>query len=167
MKTKTTPTGSVHEIDRGVNAQPELFSFMVESMIDGAVILDKGGRITYANQSICRLSGFSKDELTGSKYLILLDHAERSLLKNIFSDSGYKKIDQLKTILRSKTGKEIYVVLSWNPYLNNDSEIEGYCLFFKDMTQEKMLDGAYKESKENYRLFIENYGEGIGIVDKD
>ncbi len=167
MKTKTTPTGSVHEIDRGVNAQPELFSFMVESMIDGAVILDKGGRITYANQSICRLSGFSKDELTGSKYLILIDHAERSLLKNIFSDSGYKKIDQLKTILRSKTGKEIHVVLSWNPYFNNDGEIEGYCLFFKDMTQEKMLDGAYKESKENYRLFIENHGEGIGIVDKD
>lgn len=167
MKTKTTHTGSVHEIDPGVNAQPELFSFMVESMIDGAVILDKGGRITYANQSICRLSGFSKDELTGSKYLILIDHAERPLLKNIFSDSGCKKIDQIETILRPKTGEEIHVVLSWNPYFNNDGEIEGYCLFFKDMTQEKMLDGAYKESKENYRLFIENHGEGIGIVDKD
>jgi PAS domain S-box-containing protein len=167
MKTKTTSTGSVQEIDPGINAPHELFGFMVESMIDGAVILDKDGRITYANQSICRLSGFSKDELTGSKYLVFIDHAERSLLKNIFSDSGCKKIDQLKTILRSKTGKEIHVVLSWNPYLNNDGEIEGHCLFFKDITQERKLDGAYKESKENYRLFIENHGEGIGIVDKD
>jgi len=167
MKTKTTPTGSVQEIDPGVNAPHELFGFIVESMIDGAVILDKNGRITYANRAICRLTGFSKDELAGSKYLIFIDHAERPLLKNIFSDSGCKKIDQIETILRPKTGEEIHVVLSWNPYFNNDGEIEGYCLFFKDMTQEKMLDGAYKESKENYRLFIENHGEGIGIVDKD
>jgi PAS domain S-box-containing protein len=167
MKTKTTPAGSVHEINSGFYTPPGFFSFMVETLIDGAVILDKNGQITYANQSICRLTGFSKEELTGSKYLVFIDHAEHSSLKNIFSDSGQTGNNQLTTILRSKTGKEIHVVLSWNPYINADGVIEGYCLVFKDVTQEKKLDEANKEREENYRLLFENQGEGMGIVDKN
>jgi len=167
MKTKTTHSRSVHEIDPGVNPPPELFSFMVESMIEGVVILDKNDRITYANQSICRLTGFSKDELIGNKYLVLIDHSEHPLLKNIFSDSGYIKIDQLKTILRSKTGTLIPAVLSWNPYINNYNEIESHCLLFKDIIQENKLDGTNKEKEENFRLLFENQGEGVGIVDQN
>ena len=155
------------EIDPGVNPSPELFSFIVESMIEGAVILDKDGRITYANRSICRLTGYSKEELTGSKYLFFIDQDEHATLKNIFSDSGYTSIDSLTTILRSKTGKKIHVVLSWNPYINNNGEIERHCLFFKDITQDKILDEAEEEKEENLRLLFENQGEGMSIVDKN
>jgi len=89
MKTKTK-----HLPDQFMKLIPGLYSSRIfsalwlETLIDGAVILDKNGQITYANQSICRLTGFSKEELTGSKYLVFIDHAEHSSLKNIFSDSG-------------------------------------------------------------------------------
>jgi PAS domain S-box-containing protein len=167
MKTKKTNSGSAVEMDPGVYDRPGLFRSMVEGMTDGALILDNSCRITYANKSICRLTGFSKDELAGKEVIDIVDPSEQAIVKSIFPVDGNKKNDPIKTTLRTKTGAKIIVVLSGNPYLNNDNGIEGHCLFFKDISKEEMLDAALKESKDEYRLLIENHGEGMGGVDKN
>jgi PAS domain S-box-containing protein len=167
MKTKTSNNGSLLEIDPGMNAPAELFRFMSESMTDGAVILDKNERITFANQSICRLSGFSKDELSCKEVRVFIDPAEHLSFDKTISDSGAKRSETFSTVLRSKAGEKIQVILTWNPYHNSEGDIAGHCILIKKMAQEKKGNGVSAEQEKNYMLLFENQGEGMGIVDKN
>ncbi len=57
---------------------------LIESAADGIVLLN-GENIVLANDRICRILGFSQDELVGESYVNYVDPAERSRLQEMYA----------------------------------------------------------------------------------
>ena len=56
---------AVIEARTTLDASETLYSALVETMTDGLVVDDLDGNITYANDTICRMLGYTRDELIG------------------------------------------------------------------------------------------------------
>lgn len=57
---------------------------LIESAADGIVVLD-GEKIVLANDRICRILGYSQDELVGDSYISHVDPAERARLAGMYA----------------------------------------------------------------------------------
>ncbi|HEY3389775.1 MAG TPA: PAS domain S-box protein, partial [Prolixibacteraceae bacterium] len=120
------------------------------------------GMIT-ASEGACKLYGLEGEswnlELVKNialpKYRALLDNA---LLKLVNDGLPY---DIEFKIRNQKTG-QIICLESIAEYDSNDRILFGV---IQDITDRKKTEDALLKSEENYRLLVENQGEGIGIVD--
>ena len=151
MRTKTKNPGSQIESDQGVYATPELFKTMLDKIPDGVIILDKNERITYANQSLSKISGYSNDELIGNKYLFLFRDAEQKLLKDLFSDSCGNDKNKITTRLNTKSGEEADAEVKRESYFIDDDTTAGHYLLFRFIKQEDQIEETLRQSEQKYR----------------
>jgi PAS domain S-box-containing protein len=167
MKTKKSFAGSALVNDVMIFPCPDVFRSMVDNLTDGAVILDNDGRIIFANQAICKLSGYSKEELKCNKYRILFDDIEGTLLSDILSNSEFRNKDQIKSFLRSKTGEKFYIDLFCEPYINEEDEKNGNYLLFKVITQKEPLQEIIRQSELNYHVLFESAQDAIFLLSEN
>jgi PAS domain S-box-containing protein len=103
---------------------------------------DAKGVITYVNELFCQLSGYSKDELIGSKHNIVRHpDVPSSVFKEMWKTIKANKI--WKGVLKNKTkcGKTYYVNSMIKPILNVNGDIVEYIAIRTDITTLE----AYKE----------------------
>lgn len=115
--------------------------------VDASAIVsktDKNGVITFANEKFCKISGFSKEELIGSKHS-LVKHPDtktevyQELWKTILNKRVWKGV--LKN--RTKEGKTYYVKSTIVPILDLHSNIKEFIAIRYDISdlinQEKRI----------------------------
>lgn len=110
-----------------------------KSVIDGICLVSKAdlqGRITYANQGFCDVSGYTQDELLGKPHNII---RHPSVPKTVFTNmwqliqegKAWRGINKNKT----KDGHSFYVDTVIAPLTNEDGEIEEYIAARYDITE--------------------------------
>jgi len=130
---------------------------------------DKDGYITDVNDEMCRISGFSRDELIGSKHSLLRhpdepDEKFRQLWLTINEKRVFKGV--MKN--RSKEGRDFYASSTIVPILDKEGEIEEFIAIRMDISdlveQEKRiqrqitdrLTGLYNVERLKEDIRIEN-----------
>ncbi len=59
--------------------QEELYRSIVENSHDGIVIIDDSSKIVFVNSEMCRLVGYSSDEIIGRTFLDFVDEESRGI----------------------------------------------------------------------------------------
>ncbi|MFA6760962.1 MAG: PAS domain-containing protein [Sulfuricurvum sp.] len=88
---------------------------------------DAEGIITYINSKFCEISGYTKEELIGSKHNIIKHQdTQKSLFERMNSTihSGQTFNSNIKNL--RKDGKYYQVKLEILPLLSSDGEVEGF-----------------------------------------
>jgi len=128
--------------------------------------INKEGVITYVNDTYCKVSGFSKEELIGQKHSLIKSQKESPH----FFKSVWKKIATKKEIWsgvlkhRTKTGKLYYLKTTIQPIVNSNKEIEHFITLSIPVTDiihpEKQLNDYLKRQKESivFLIKIEEFG---------
>ena len=96
---------------------------------------DVNGKITFVNQNLCDISGYSKDELIGKTHKILksLDtnnNIHKELWTTILKGDTWKGVFNNS----SKNGKIFYMDTSIYPIKNKDNKIEEFIAFSTNLT---------------------------------
>jgi len=138
-------------------------------------LLDKGkiitkvspeGIITYANDSFCMASGFSKNELIGSTHKIM-SHPDNTndFFKDLWNTvSRNKDIWKGKIKNRKKNGTDLILFSTIYPIIENDKIVEYYCVRY-DITEDEMKNkniirnirkNMMKEKVKSFKLEKEN-----------
>ncbi len=89
---------------------------------------DLSGKITYANDNFCRVSGYTKDELLGKSHnMIRHPDTKKEVFREMWDTIKNKK-KQWNGIIRniSKSGESYYVKSTITPILDEDGEIVEY-----------------------------------------
>ncbi len=99
-------------------------------------IIDKNKKIKYVNDAFCEISGYSKEELIGKKYLNTLNYLqEKKTYEEIWNTISEKKeIYQGVLKYASKQGKPFYLETTIKPILSVDGEIIEYIALRHDVT---------------------------------
>ncbi len=136
-----------------------------EHIVDISSIVSKTdlkGRITYANDLFCELSGYTKDELIGQKHNIVRDPAmPASTFADLWQTITAKKIWQGVIHNRKKNGERYSVQSTVAPVLDINGNITEFIAFRQDVTA---IEHAKYEAEKASRIkseFLANMSHEI------
>ncbi len=136
-----------------------------ESAADGMVVIDRSGRVLFANPRAREITGHSETQLMDASLgtLVAERHQElaRRLLKG-FSDGLYPRGVDLE--LRTRQGQSLVASVSFSSVLHEDDAV----LFtFRDVTKERNTAIELEQTKEFLERVIESSVDGIVTTDLD
>jgi PAS domain S-box-containing protein len=106
------------------------------------------GIVSFANQRVAELTGFSANELQGKHFSILLDPEWAERVVTFYFEQYKNKVPTttLEFAIRTKTGGKKWVEQSSLLLYDND-EITGFQCMVKDITEQKEIEEELNESE--------------------
>lgn len=135
-------------------AEKERLLVTLKGIGDGVLVADKKGNITLMNSVAEKLIGWPENEAVGrlvSDVFNIVNEFTRKPHDNPVEKvirSGKVVSLANHTILLSKDGSEYIIIVSAAPIIDNGGSIIGVVLVFKDVTEEKKLEGELRAAKE-------------------
>jgi PAS domain S-box-containing protein len=143
----------------------EKYQQLIESSNEGIWITDADFRITYVNQRMCDLLGYSPKEIIG---LVTSDF----FLKEDLQEFDLKKKNRTKGIaetyerrLIKKNGEILWTLVSANPQMDESGNFIGNFGQFTDITEQKNLVRKLIENEERYHELFNNIGSGVAVYE--
>ncbi len=141
----------------------EFIRSIIDSSLDVIIASDIAGKITQVSPSACKIFGYNKGEITGSKLNVLFKTIEDyEFIQNELDTKGYF-IGEVEN--KRKNGDFFTSYLTASPIRNETGELLGYMGISRDITEIKKAELALKKSEERYRLLVENSTDVIYKTD--
>ncbi len=126
-------------MERALRESEEKYRTIIENIEDGYYEVDLAGNFTFFNESLCRLTGYSQDELMGRNYRQLMDEYNAKRVYNVFNTVF---ITQLSTRavdweMLHKDFSKRYIEVSVSLRKNLNGEPVGFMGIARDITERK------------------------------
>jgi len=128
-------------------------------LVSNRIILD-------ANEQLCRITGYSRDEMLGKSARILYptDEDYEFVGREKYRQIAERGTGTVETRLKRKDGHIIHIVLS-STALDPADLSAGVTFTVLDVTESKQAEEALRQSEEKYRQLVETMAEGLGVTD--
>ena len=158
----------VQEISERKMTEKELFQYehIVSCSTDMLALLDK--RFTYiaANQAYLLAFKKSREDLIGHTVSEVFgkEFFEKVIKENAELCLAGKEVNYREWFEFPAYGKR-YMDITYFPYIDVNSEVKGFIVNARNVTERKMAEKKLKESEEKYRLLFGAAGDAIFIAD--
>ena len=142
---------------------------IMENIADGYYELDLDGNFTFFNDSVCRVLGYSPEELMGMNHRLYTDKntARKGIqvYKNIFKTG--KPLQSFSWQIKRKDGETRY--LEGNISLRKDLSGKpiGFMGIANDITKRKQAEENLRQSQDSYKKLFEDHTAVKIIIDPD
>jgi len=155
----------LREIQQNLKKTEFRFQQIVETAIEGIAIFDGNYRITFANQNMASMLGYTIDEMIGREYVSFFPadqlhvyHAQEALRKK-----GKSSVYECR--LLRKDGKTNWFLVSAKAIMNDAGRFDGSFAMFTDINKRKEMELLLEET--NRRLVeLSNQDSLTGIANR-
>ncbi|CAH1191284.1 diguanylate cyclase [Paenibacillus sp. JJ-223] len=133
---------------------------------DAIFIVSNEGKIVEVNEGVTECLGYNKEEIMGVSYKDLFCQHELDLIKQFFGEVLKGASCQYVTEAQHKNGDIVYLQIKQVP-LFYEGKVNGVFGVGKNITEQKKLLTALKESEERYRLLADNSLDLIQLINLD
>jgi PAS domain S-box-containing protein len=123
------------------------YRMLVETMHDGLAVQDIQGLLTYVNNRLCEMLGYSREELLGQPWKSLFDEEGLRILKEQMAQRERGERSTYEIPWRTKDGRTIYTLISGNPVHDADGKLVGSFGVITDITERKRTEEALRQSE--------------------
>ena len=140
---------------------------LIETMNEGVVLLDSNATITYANDKITEMLGYSREEMIGKLGLDFVHEVNREILNEKFTKrKTLESISESYEItLIGRDGRSVPVISSAKAIFGESDQFQGSVITYVDISQYMQAMEALRESEEKYKALIETTDTGYLILD--
>lgn len=140
-------------------------SSAIEQTADYVIITDVKGIIQYVNASFVTISGFTKEEVVGTKPNILKSgmHAAE-LYENLWGTILDGKTWRGILVNKKKNGDLFYEEKTISPIFDESGRITQFASTGKDITENKKAEAMLKASESKYRSLFDSSPDMIFLV---
>ncbi len=143
-------------------------SLAVEQSPSAIVTTDPSGTIEYVNPALSRISGYSFDEAVGQHTRIFKSGHHppefyRELWETLSSGREWKGV----FCNRKKNGELFWESAAIAPVLDDQGLINGFIAVKDDISGQRQMTEALRQSEAKYRTLFESLPLGVTITDRD
>jgi PAS domain S-box-containing protein len=149
--------------EEALRESEERYRAIVDNIEDGYFELDLAGNLTFFNDSVCRMLGYSRDELLGMNYKQYMDEETASRAYKTFNRvfrTGVSAWGSEWEFTR-KDGSKGYGELSISPILNQRGRTVGFRGIARDVSSRRRVEDALRESADKYMTLTQNLNVGV------
>jgi PAS domain S-box-containing protein/putative nucleotidyltransferase with HDIG domain len=145
----------------------EKYRTILENIEDGYYEVDLAGNLTFFNDSLCRLYGYSKDALMGMNYRQYADKETAKKVFQVFNQvySTGKTIKEFNWQATRKDGTKRYVEVSISLQKDSSGKITGFRGLIHDITERKQQEKELLRANKLLNSIVENIPDMIFLKD--
>jgi PAS domain S-box-containing protein len=145
----------------------EKYRTILENITDGYYEVDPAGNFTFFNDSLCKILGYSKNEMMGMNNRQYMDKENARKVYQAFSKvyATGKPAEGFDWELTRKDGTKRIVEASISLIRNPEGEPIGLRGIVRDITGRKQAEETLRQSEEKYRTILENITDGYYELD--
>jgi PAS domain S-box-containing protein len=139
---------------------------LIEASLDAMITVDRGGVITDLNRQMEKATGYTREELVGSRfadYFTEVDRAGAALRETL--DKGF--VTNYELDLKPRDGVEQVVSFNASVFRDVEGRVKGIFASARDITAQRKLDAQLLESQGYNRSLIEASPDALFVVDPD
>ena len=155
------------QMEAALQESEEKYRRFVETAIEGILSLDINRRITFVNQQMATMLGYTVKEMLGKKYESFMPEDQLSEDKVQAGIRSQSKNAVYERCFLRKDGQRHWTLVSAKAITDSDGKFAGSFGMFTDINERKQMEAALQESEEKYRRFVETAIEGILSLDRD
>lgn len=146
-------------------SSPKFFQSVMEQTNDGVIIINKEGSVFFWNKSAEKLLGYKEEEI--------LDDTSQVFREIGIQDEMIKKVENgeqivaFETKLKQKSGKLMDVNLTMDGIKDENDNLIGFSILFRDITDRKRAEVALRESKARYKELSDSISDVFFAMDTD
>jgi len=139
------------------------FELIVETIPDAVIVVDRSGRISFANRAAETILGLSRSEITARTYnapewrITTADgrpYSEGELPVDLVMRYG-KPVYEVELAIERPDGKRAILSVNAAPIRDEKGNIVSVAVSFTDITKRKMAEFALQESEQRFRKLLE------------
>jgi PAS domain S-box-containing protein len=153
-------------LEEQMREQQNYLRGLIESSGDGLVTVDPEGFITDLNEQMCRMIGYSRQELIGSvfkRYFTQADQAELGVRRTL-AEGG---VTNYELVLESKGGRKANISFNASVFRAPDGHIEGIFASMRDISEKTRLETLLTEQQAYNRSLFEASADALFAVAPD
>ncbi len=141
-----------------------LYEAIVEKSNDGIFVANEG-EISYANQKLQRMTGYSEPELVGASKTIFVASEEEQQVESYHEARlrGDSVPDQYEVTFETKSGEQLPVELSVSR-IEHDGETAAV-VFCRDVTDHRSRERELEEAKSRFKVLFDKAPDAMVIHD--
>ncbi|MFA5414506.1 MAG: PAS domain S-box protein [Methanoregula sp.] len=131
---------------RALEKSEEKYRRIVETANEGIWILDDHLRITYTNQRMVELLGYTREELIGKEIRTFMPDAELAdhAIRRSRQHEGIQ--DHFLRRFQRKDGNTLWTAVSTTPIMDENGKYSGSVAMYSDITERKQAEDALHET---------------------
>ncbi|GAB4093589.1 PAS domain-containing sensor histidine kinase [Flaviaesturariibacter terrae] len=154
--------------DENLQRRERFYHGLIADALDGILLLDPSGTITFASPSIRHVLGFEFQEVLGRNAFEFVHPDDRIKAAESFAlEVTQNPVIKFITVrLRCKDGSWLWCLVRGHNLLSNPN-VGGIAVYFHDDTQRKKAAEALRESEQRFRMLVDSIQFGIIVHDQD
>jgi len=139
----------VHNITERTKAEEALreLSESLKHTVEGIALINTDEKFISANKAVGKLVDLTTSELQDKCWKDLLAPEDLELANRAFDQVKTESSASFEARLQSKELSGIYVEITVVPYQDKFGDLKGYHLFFRDITERKLVENRLKRSE--------------------
>ncbi|MCI4356084.1 MAG: PAS domain S-box protein [Thermoplasmata archaeon] len=139
---------------------------LIEASPDALVVVDPDLVITDVNEEMVKITGYSREELTGSTFKSYFTEPERAVagVRRTFQETY---VTNYELVLKPRTGPQRIISLNASVFSDPQNRVKGIFASARDITEQRMLEEQLRESENYNRGLIEASVDAMVIVDPE
>jgi PAS domain S-box-containing protein len=138
------------QAEKALRKSEEKYRTILENIEEGYFEVDLKGCLQFINNSLCKITGYSREELIGKNYKRYADPATIKKMFRVFKQfirDGKSTTDGYLEIA-NKDDKTIAIELSPTPIRDPDGKLTGFRGMIRDITERKMAEQDRRRLEE-------------------
>jgi PAS domain S-box-containing protein len=139
---------------------------LIESSVDGLITVDPEAFITDVNAQMCRMTGYSREELIGSPFKHYFTDPERA-------DLGVRRtlaegvVTNYELVVRHKSGRKATVSFNASVFHAGDGQLQGIFASARDISEQARLQAQLTDQQAYNRSLIEASADALFAIAAD
>ncbi|MFZ2853350.1 MAG: PAS domain S-box protein [Rhodocyclaceae bacterium] len=138
---------------------------LIEASLDGLITVDPLLKITDVNETMCRMSGFTRETLVGSQFPMYFADA-KCAAEGVRLTLDRGAVTNYELTLRTSDGRERLVSFNAAIFTDQNNAVRGIFASARDITEQARLQTQLAEERAYNRGLIEASVDGLVTVDE-